>query len=466
MDTPESASFNETNHVRPATGNAVNGHGQPIFVMHRDVTSWGRVIRRPQSVAAPAYRDIVEDWARQTSLPRLATGARRSYGDSCLFSDGGSLDMCQLNRLLAFDEMSGILTAEAGVLLSDIMTVFVPRGWFPVVTPGTRNVTLGGALANDVHGKNHHKVGTFGNHVSSFTLVRSDRGVLRVDPRSEPQLWGATIGGLGLTGVITQLSIQLMRITSAYLDVEYLPFGNVDEFISVSNESGDFEHTVAWLDCTSKAPNLGRGIYSRARWRQDGNLKPHRPSKARVPFDAPAFLLNSETLRLFNALYYSAGKRKKGLSVAHYSEVLHPLDGVANWNRLYGRAGFYQYQCVTPKANGLGPIKALLDIISRSGEGSFLAVLKTFGDMPSSGFLSFPMPGYTLALDFRNRGTATLELMNRLDEIVIAAGGRLYPAKDGRISRRMFEQGFDHLAPFLKQRDPACISDFSKRIGL
>jgi hypothetical protein len=185
-----------------------------------------------------------------------------------------------------------------------------------------------------------------------------------------------------------------------------------------------------------------------------------------VPFDAPAFLMNPVTLKSFNALYRFAGSRGKGMATAHYSKVLHPLDGIANWNRLYGAAGFYQYQCVTPKAAGRDPIKALLDVIARSGEGSFLAVLKVFGDIQSPGWLSFPMPGYTLALDFRNRGADTLGLLQRLDEIVKADGGRLYPAKDGRIGREMFERGFGNLDLFMKQRDPACQSDLSERIGL
>jgi hypothetical protein len=266
--------------------------------------------------------------------------------------------------------------------------------------------------------------------------------------------------------VITELSIRLMPIRSAYLDVEHIYFDDIDAFIDLSDKSDDFEHTVAWLDCTSKFPRLGRGIYSRARWRRDGNLTPHNPTTIGVPFDAPAFLMNPVTLKSFNALYRFAGSRSKGMATAHYSNVLHPLDGIANWNRLYGAAGFYQYQCVTPKTAGRDPIKALLDVIARSGEGSFLAVLKVFGDIQSPGWLSFPMPGYTLALDFRNRGADTLGLLQRLDEIVKAAGGRLYPAKDGRIGREMFERGFGNLDLFMKQRDPACQSDLSERIGL
>jgi FAD/FMN-containing dehydrogenase len=448
------------------TGRPMSGLELPTFVTRDEVTSWGRVIRRPQSVAVPAYRDIVEAWASRFPSRRLATGARRSYGDCCLSSDGSLLDMRRLDRLIAFDEFSGVLTAEAGLLLSDIMSIFVPRGWFPVVTPGTRNVTLGGALANDVHGKNHHRVGTFGNHVTSFTLVRSDRGVVKVDPQSEPALWAATIGGLGLTGVITELSIRLMPIRSSYLDIEHIYFDNIDAFIDLSDKSDDFEHTVAWLDCTSKSPNLGRGIYSRARWRRDGNLTPHGPAIAGVPFDAPAMLLNPTTLKSFNALYCFFRTRKNGISVVHYNKALHPLDAISDWNRLYGAAGFYQYQCVTPKTAGCEPIRALLDVISRSGAGSILAVLKIFGDIQSPGWLSFPMPGYTLSLDFRNRGADTLRLLERLDEIVIAARGRLYPAKDGRISREMFERGFGNLDLFMKQRDPACRSDLSERIGL
>ena len=426
--------------------------------------SWGRVERGTYAVVKPRFMDELAGGAAPAGAPRLAMGARRSYGDTALSRDGLLIDMTGLDRIRSFDPATGVLTAEAGLTLGEIMTVFAPRGWFPPVTPGTRFVTLGGAAANDIHGKNHHRAGTFGRHVTGLRLERSDGTVLDLAP-GEP-LFAATIGGLGLTGVIREVSIKLQRIGSAWLAVETLPLPDLDAFFAVSADSEGHEHTVAWLDCTASGAALGRGVFSRADWLDDGRLQPHRPGGPRVPLDAPGWLLNPLSLKAFNALYRWRETTKPRRAEAHYAAVFHPLDAVLDWNRLYGPAGFYQYQCVTPRDAGAEPIRRMLQIVSASGEGSTLAVLKAFGDLTSPGMMSFPQPGFTLALDFANRGEKTLALLARLDEIVAGAGGRLYPAKDGRMGRALFEAGYPGLPQLRPHLDPSCRSDFSVRMGL
>ena len=441
----------------------------PSFVTRDDVLSWGRVHRRPQQVAAPRFCDefaaLLDN--RGASSSRLAIGMRRSYGDSCLNSDGAMIDMSGLDRFIAFDEATGTLRAEAGVPLSQILAFAVPRGWFLPTTPGTRFVSLGGAIANDVHGKNHHQAGSFGCHVKSFDLLRSDASSCVVTKESEAGLFAATIGGLGLTGVIEWAEIRLEKIGSAYLDVETIPYVGLDEFWAITEESvGKFEHTVSWIDCSARGAKFGRGIFSRANWREDGVFTPHNDDTWKnIPFDAPALLLNQYSVASFNEVYFRANKAKAGISHQHYAAFFYPLDAILNWNRLYGQRGMFQYQCVIPPDNARAAIAALLNEITRSGQASFLAVLKTFGDRQSPGLLSFPRPGATLALDFPNRGSETLRLLSRLDAIVGHAGGALYPAKDGRLSAEMFRRSFPRWCEFLEYKDPGMNSDFWRRVA-
>lgn len=424
--------------------------------------SWGRVHRGVFQVTQPHFLDQLPD--ALAHHPRLAIGARRSYGDTNLSREGVLIDMTGLDRLIAFDPATGVLTAQAGVLLGDIMAAFTPRGWFAPVTPGTRFVTLGGAVANDVHGKNHHSAGTFGRHVTGLRLARAGEGTCDLAP-GDP-LFDATIGGLGLTGVIETVSLRLQPIRSAYLRAETVPLRNLDDFFAVSADSGGFEHTVAWIDCTASGAALGRGLFSRADWLADGRLEPHRPGGPSVPVEAPGWALNPLSLKAFNALYRAKALWNDRVTEAHYSAVFHPLDAIGGWNKLYGPAGFYQYQCVIPEAAGRAPVRRLLEIVAASGEGSTLAVLKAFGALASPGLLSFPQAGFTLALDFSNRGERTLALMGRLDEVVAGAGGRLYPAKDGRMGPALFESGYPNLNRFRAYRDPVCRSDFSTRMSL
>ncbi len=438
---------------------------EKLFIQRRDILAWGRAERRTQRWARPRFRDELGPLLGDPTWPhKLATGLRRSYGDSCLDSDGALVDMTGLDRLIAFDPLTGRLRAEAGASLSEILQRIVPHGWFVATTPGTRFVTLGGAVANDVHGKNHHGAGTFGASVLALGLLRSDGGRIVATPDDEPDLFRATVGGLGLTGVIEWVEIALSRIPGAFLDVEILPFESLDAFWSVAADSvGKAEHTVAWIDCVT---GRGRGVFTRANWDATGGVAAHDDRSFRsVPVEFPGFALNRMSVAAFNELYYRLHTMKAARQRQPYSTYFYPLDSLRNWNRIYGARGMRQYQCVIPWGEERAALPALLAEISRSGQASFLAVIKTFGDKPSPGMLSFPRPGTTLALDFPNRDDVTLSLMGRLDSIVREAGGALYPAKDGRMPADMFRLSFPRWQDFARWKDPAMNSDFWRRVS-
>jgi L-gulonolactone oxidase len=438
------------------------------FVERADVLSWGRVVRAPQYVARPHFRDeLAQLLAQPTGDSKLAIGLRRSYGDSCLNVGGAVIDATGLDRFIAFDPRTGRLSAEAGVSLSSVLQLVVPRGWFLPTTPGTRFVTLGGAVANDVHGKNHHRAASFGASVIGLGLLRSDGRRLTLTPAIQPELFSATIGGLGLTGVIEWVEFQLVPIRSAYLNVEIVPYGNLDAFWPLAEYSvTHFEHTVAWIDCLSRGARGGRGVFSRANWADDGQMTVHsdRTFKA-IPIEFPSAALNKLSVTAFNLFYYNLHQMKKKTIRQHYSTFFYPLDSILNWNRLYGSRGMLQYQCAIPWGNERAVMRALLDEISRSGNVSFLAVLKTFGSLRSPGMISFPRPGATLSLDFPNRGEQTLALMSRLDAIVREADGALYPAKDGRMPPDMFRRAYPRWEAFAAQKDPMLSSDFWRRVA-
>jgi FAD/FMN-containing dehydrogenase len=421
-------------------------------------------------VARPHWRDelpaLVQE-GTETGRKRLAIGLRRSYGDSGLNPDGAVIEMAGLDRAIAFDPETRVLRAEAGISLDALLGILVPRGFFLPVTPGTRFVTLGGAVANDVHGKNHHRAGTIGRWVRRLGLLRSDGTAVELGPDDNSGLFAATIGGLGLTGLIAWVEIEVIPIASTMMDVETIPFASLDAFFPLSEESdGGFDYTVAWIDCLATGDALGRGIFSRARQAATGPLAPPKPRRGpSLPFDLPGFALNGLTVRAFNGLYYRNGRRKAGRATMPYEPFFYPLDRIGGWNRLYGRRGFYQYQSVVPPDAARDATKAMLQAISAAGQGSFLAVLKTFGDTPSPGMLSFPRPGTTLALDFANRGLSTLKLMARLDAIVREAGGRLYPAKDGRIPAEMFQAGYPNWQDFARHVDPGFSSSLWRRVS-
>ena len=425
------------------------------------LTAWG------QLPASPAHEE--RWWAdRAAVLPEtdgtlLAYGNGRSYGDVCLNSDALLLHTRGMDRFIAFDPASGMLRCEAGVLLSEIIEFVVPRGWFLPVTPGTQYVTLGGAIANDVHGKNHHRAGSFGCHVRCLELLRSD-GSRRLCSRQENSDWfAATIAGLGLTGLITWVEIELRPIAGSAIAVDNTRFEGLDAFfaLNAAAEAGH-EYTVAWIDCLAATP---RGILMAGdHAAPDEAAAPRKPR--RLPFappNLPISLINDLSLRAFNQLYYH--RRLPARSRMHYAPFFYPLDSIAHWNRLYGRRGFYQYQFVLPLTARAALAEILRDIAA-SGQGSFLAVLKTFGARQSPGLLSFPMPGVTLALDFPNHGEATRALFDRLDAIVGAVGGRVYAAKDARMSGDFFRRSNPRLAEFMPYVDPKFSSDFARRVML
>jgi FAD/FMN-containing dehydrogenase len=425
--------------------------------------SWGRYPRAAHRVYKPAWDDQVPailEIAPAVSL--LPYGLGRSYGDSCLNADRGLVDCHRLNRILAFDDSTGVLRCEGGVTLADIIAIFLPKGWFLPVTPGTQFVTLGGAIANDVHGKNHHRSGTFGAHVRQFGLHRSDYGLVLCSPDRNQEMFRATIGGLGLTGVIGWADIQLRRVSGPWIDAQTTPFQSIQSFLDLSRESDHrFEYTVAWLDCfAGKKP---RGIFFRGNHSTavHKNVRPKRGPK--LSFALPSWGLNRYAVKAFNTAYYHLHARKSRASLIPYHSFFYPLDSVRQWNLLYGRQGFLQYQCVIPE-NSLDAFEELLDRIARSGMGSFLGVLKKFGDVPPTGMLSFPRPGLTLALDFAMRGERTLQLMRSLDEVVQQSGGALYPAKDARMSPALFQASFPHWRSFVPYIDPKMSSSFWRRV--
>lgn len=423
--------------------------------------SWGRLSQVPKTVSVINDRSQISSILYKSNSA-LAYGVGRSYGDVCENPDGQLLAMSGLDRFIAFDSQTGILSCEAGVLLKNIQRHFVPIGWSLPVTPGTQYVTVGGAIANDVHGKSHHIHGTFSHHVLKFTLIRSDGELLECSPTKNPKWFAATIGGIGLTGLISKVTLQLQKVSSQWIDAKTIPFGSIEEFFTLTHETNSqYENSVSWIDCTTKRKNRGLLML--------GNRSElQKPAKYKdgftFPFEPPFSLINKLTLKPANLSYYALNRLKASSSTVHYEKFFYPLDGVGQWNKIYGPKGFYQYQSVVPPEFALDATKEMLKEISKSGQGSVLGVLKEFGNQASLGLLSFPMAGTTLALDFPNRGAATESLFKRLDAIVQSAKGRLYLAKDARMPREMFESGYSEIQNFKKYRDPKLSSAMSKRL--
>lgn len=429
--------------------------------------SWGRYPRASQEVLKLVHRVASLDHVPK-DRSWLPYGNGRSYGDSCLNDGGLLLHTRGLDRFASFDTATGLLRCQSGVLLSEILEFAVPRGWLLCVTPGTQFATVGGAIANDVHGKNHHVKGTFGRHVLKFELLRSDGSRRICSLEQNTDLFRATIGGLGLTGLIQWAEFKLRPIASPLLRSETIKFTSIDEFFHLSSESDrTYEYTVAWLDCLSGGRGSARGHFIRGVHANanEGDLAAARPPRAlSVPFDLPFSLINGSSLRWFNALYYHRQFEHSRERVVHYQSFFYPLDAISQWNRIYGRKGFMQFQCVVPDASARDGLREMLREIAASGQGSFLAVLKRFGDVPSPGMLSFPRPGVTLALDFPNVGAATFGLLGRLEAITMAAGGALYPAKDARMSGSAFRRSYPSLQEFSKHVDPQFSSSFWRRV--
>jgi FAD/FMN-containing dehydrogenase len=435
--------------------------------MSQTYQSWNFVPKHEPAAVHPMrwrHEALPQIDADETLLP---FGMGKSYGDSCQNSGGHILDARGLDRFIAFDAEKGILRVEAGVTLDEILRFAVPQGWFLAVLPGTMLITVGGAIANDIHGKNHHVTGAFGCTVNKFELLRSDGKRLECSAKKNVKYFKATIGGLGLTGLITWAEIQLQRISSPFINAESIKFRTLPEFHNICQDSEEgYEYTVAWIDFSKSKKTIGRGHFMRGNHAgpklEDHVIKQKSASLA-VPFKPPISAINSLSISAFNWLYFNRQKQEHDYHKEHYSSFFCPLDGVADWNRIYGLKGFFQYQIVVP-IDDISPIREAMQMIAMSGQGSFLAVLKSFGSIPSPGILSFPRRGFTLAVDIPNRGKKSLELMNKLDEITFAAGGALYPGKDARMSPEHFTASYPDWQKMLPLIDPKFSSDFWKRV--
>lgn len=423
--------------------------------MTQGLLSWGRYPAHLQHPITPQWRDEVPDTCLKHQ-PGLAFGNGRSYGDVCLASNNRVLDMRQLNGILHFDRVSGTIRAEAGITLYDLLSVIVPAGWFLPVVPGTGLATLGGAIANDVHGKNHHRNGTFGCHVSRLALFRNG-SIVECSPVEQPQLFAATIAGLGLSGVILWAEIRLQPVQTSQMDNITERFQNLSEFFTLADRyDPSHEYGVAWIDCLASGSQRGRGVYfaaNHARYSDDSTW--HKRPLC-MPLTPPLSLVNQWSLKAFNFAYWHTKPAKPKRSRVAYQPFFFPLDSIHHWNRMYGPKGFQQYQCVIPRTTEQDAIAELLKQINDARQGSFLAVLKRCGQQPSPGLLSFPIEGTSLALDFPNPHRLE-SLFNRLDRIVREAGGRLYPAKDAH----MQGSDFRHFYPQWEQIEACRANDIN-----
>jgi decaprenylphospho-beta-D-ribofuranose 2-oxidase len=417
---------------------------------------WGRHPRAECRVLRP--RDEAGLRRALAEGPAIARGNGRAYGDSAL-QPRCTLDMRGFDRMLDFDPASGRLTAEAGVILGDVIAAFLPRGWFPAITPGTKFVSLGGMLAADVHGKNHHRDGSMRACVDWVEVMGPDGRVTRLTPGSEGFDW--TLGGMGLTGVILRSAIRLARVETGWIRQTTIPAADLDAVMEGFEASAGAHYSVAWIDCLSPAPALGRSLLMLGEHAMRDELAPAqraapfavpRRRALRVPADAPAFLLSGPLIRAFNALYHARGSRASGTRLVDWDGYFYPLDALLGWNRIYGRRGFVQFQCALPLAASRAGLAAMLARIAATGQGAFLAVLKRFG--PGAGRFSFPMEGYTLALDFPVN-PHSLALMAELDRIAIDHGGRFYLAKDARLTAESLRAADDRAEVFAAMRRAA-----------
>lgn len=431
--------------------------------MKTNLTAWGRYpvieadCQRPEKI-------VTVNHLIQENNNLLARGLGRSYGDASLNAEGITVLMQRLNRILAFDADTGILECEAGVSLKEIAEIFVPRGWFIGVTPGTKFVTIGGAIAFDVHGKNHHQDGSFGSFVMNFHLLTATGQTVHCSRTENSDLFWATLGGMGLTGVIISAQLQLISIPTAYINNHNFKAKNLDEAIAIFAEhEPNYRYSVAWIDCLARGNNLGRSIVMFGNHAEIKDLPTEKqknclqiPAKKRftVSFDLPSGLLNRYTMSIFNSLFYAKTLSKETKVITDYDSFFYPLDFLWDWNRMYGKKGFIQYQCVFPTEASREALTKVLTLCGDQGWGSFLAVLKRFGNQ--EGLLSFPSKGYTLTLDMPVK-QGLWEFLDLLDQLVLDYGGRVYLAKDARLNgvnfRKMYPK-FEQWLEIKKQIDP------------
>jgi decaprenylphospho-beta-D-ribofuranose 2-oxidase len=445
------------------------------------LTGWGRISPSVAELAEPATAAGAAELLGRRAAARgvIPRGLGRSYNNAAQCAGGMVISTARLNRILSLDAATGLATCEAGVSLEQLMVAGLPAGWFVPVSPGTRQVTVGGAIAADVHGKNHHVAGSFARHVASFEIVLPGGEPRTVTPRSDPSLFWATAGGMGLTGLIVRATVQLKRVGTSRVRVDTVRTADIDETMAtLAEHDRGYGYTVAWSDSLARGAGLGRSVITSGDFAEPADLPPagrgdpfaFRPgARLGVPPHVPPGLVNRYTVALANEAWYRRAPRSRRGELQTIGTFFHPLDGIRNWNRVYGPGGFRQYQYVLPFGQEAA-VRRSFELVSRARAPSFVTVLKRFGP-GDDGLLSFPLAGWTLALDFPARTPGLAGLLGRLDRLVADAGGRVYLAKDSRVPPGVLAEMYPRLAEFAKLRaelDPAGIlaSDLSRRLGL
>lgn len=474
--------MNEALHSRPEAFQ-IKGRDEPAGITRIltrtatiELSSWGRYPRVSARVARPENISAID---LSLDPHTLARGKGRSYGDAALTRDGVIVLTERLDRFLEFDARTGLLRAEAGATIARMLETFVPRGWFPAVTPGTKFVTLGGCVAADVHGKNHHREGAFGAHVAGLSMMLADGSTEHCSPEINTELFRATVGGMGLTGLITEVALRLKPIETGIMHVRHRAFRSLDESLAAyTDEAFDDEYTVSWVDCAARGAHLGRSVLIRGQHARLEEL-PHSlrhsqrfdtETRFTLPFDFPSWALNSFTASLFNRIYYLRQSRRHGPFFSTLNDFFYPLDSINDWNRAYGSKGFLQYQCLVPRAGASHAFRKIFEALAASRLPCTLGVLKRFG-REGTGLLSFPAEGFTLALDFPLRDGELFALLERFDEAVLEQGGRVYLAKDARLTPEVFRRMYPRHGEWsaIKTRvdsEARFRSDLSRRVGL
>lgn len=436
----------------------------------RNLTNWNNYPLKEVLLETPLFeREFNSMLSSNTSF--IVRGNGRCYGDASLYSK--VVSSVKLNRILAFDPERGIVKCQSGILLSDIINFILPQGWFLPVTPGTRFITIGGAVASDVHGKNHHKDGSFSNHILSIRILTPQGTVITCSPEVNSEYFWFTCGGMGLTGIILDVTFKLLKVETGFIRSMQIKARNLDEILHLFDQYSHYKYSVAWIDCLQQVQSFGRSILmvGEHALREEISGKGFYPKTAKtlsVPFSFPSFVLNGYSVKAFNALYYAKNYKHEMKGLVSYEKFFYPLDAILNWNRIYGSRGFVQYQFVIPKRNGREGIRTVLQRITQKGWGSFLAVLKLFGK--PEGPISFHTEGYTLALDIPIN-TRLFPFLDELDKLVKDFGGRIYLTKDARMKPEIFHESYPNagkFVDFLAKVDPdkKLVSHQAKRLAL